>query len=211
MKQTKNLNYSIGFEAIQSQYLAVSPRKRSLKHSLITVRKGLLSIRLAKNEYVVEAGEHFWLPIDCLSSLTVLPGAKYSKLDFSVRLSDPFPAQSGYVTLSAIAENSLTLLESNTITDQYRQILLQLMRFEVSALSPKLELKPISQQFSRWTPENRVKLCDDINTLLKLREARKRLLSGESCSNVSQQLFGISSEQLNQLFEVNFGTRGPNS
>ncbi len=201
------MNYAIQFEHIQNRYLTISSRKRSLKHSLITVRKGMLAIRLGKNEYVAEAGQHFWLPIDCLSSLTVLPGTEYCKLDFSVRLPDKFPAQSGYVTPAAIAENTLTLLESGTITCQYRHTLLQLMRFEVSGLTPELELSPISQQFSRWTPQNQVKLNADINILLKLREARKRLLSGENHSTVSHQLFGVSSEQLNQLFELSFGVK----
>ncbi len=201
------MNYAIEYQYIQSLYLTVSARKRSLKHSLITVCRGMLAIKLGRNDYVVEAGQHFWLPIDCLSSLTVLPGTNYSKLDFSVRLPDKFPAQSGYVTPAAIVENSLTLLESGTITQQYQQVLFQLMRFEVSNFTPKLKLSPISQQFSHWTPQNQVKLSADINMLLKLREARKRLLSGEKLSVVSHQLFGIDAESLNQLFEHHFGVK----
>ncbi len=207
MRQTKNMNYAVQFEHIQNQYLAVSARKRSLKHSLITVRKGMLSVRLGRNEYVTEAGGHFWLPVDCLASLTVLPGTTYSKLDFSVRLTDTFPLQAGYVTLAAIAENSLALLESNTISDEYRQILFRLMRFEISNLSPELKLTPISQQVSRWTPQDRGSLSADIHLSLKLREARKRLLSGENHTKVSQQLFGVNSEQLERLFEHHFGIK----
>ncbi|MFA0520545.1 AraC family transcriptional regulator, partial [Vibrio sp. 10N.222.55.E8] len=56
----------------------------------------------------VEPGQSVWIPYDCLTSLTYFPNTQINRVDFSVRLTDTFPKQAGYITQTNL---SLALLE----------------------------------------------------------------------------------------------------
>ena len=53
-------------------------------------------IRLGKQEHMITKGHGFWTPFDCLHAITVLPGATFYKVAFSVRMTQPLCTDAGF-------------------------------------------------------------------------------------------------------------------
>lgn len=199
------MNYSIQFENTTHSHITVTPRKKALKHSLLTVTQGIALIKVGKNEYAVESGQYFWVPADCLVSTTFLVHSSVSIVTFSQRLSDPFTNTVGYIEASDITVNTFKLLSTNSIDVEYQKILLEVVRHEMKTIQPKLTMNDLNQQFNTWLPHNNSGLTAEIHLSLKLREARKRLLSGQKTEQVASSIFHTSCEDFHRLFEFGFG------
>lgn len=191
------MNHAIGFQSTHYQLLTITPRKKTLHNQLFRVESGKLLLKLGKNEYVYNAGDTFWLPFDCLSSLTVLPGSVLTTIKFSVRLHDNFPLQAGSVLLSPLATAILDRLQSND-NKTYEKELLQVLRQDAVAFRPKLQQDQESQMVSQWTPHSNA-MTGELALVLRLREARKLKLSGTSTEVICDKLFAGDIKQLQQL------------
>lgn len=199
------MNYSIQFENTNHHHIAVTPRKKALKHSLLTVTQGVVLIKIGKNEFAVESGQYFWIPADCLVSITFLAQSIVSTVTFSQRLSDPFTHSVGYVKTNDIAVNAFHLLSEVPSNVEYHKVLLEVVRHEVRNIQPKLTTNSLSQQFNSWLPDNNAGLNAEVHLSLKLREARKRLLSGQKTEQVASEVFNLSTEEFRTLYEFGFG------
>lgn len=199
------MNYAIQSETCTFPYLQVTARKRSNKHSLIQVNQGLMLFRLGKHEYVIEASQALWIPIDCLCALTFFPNTEVTRVDFSVRLTTPFPSQAGLVQHNDVTRSVLQRLQQSVADTPVYPYLLQVLKYEVQNFEPKLKLSGLSHQVSQWNPESAHKLSKELHLVLLVREARKRRLSGVPLQSVIDGLFAGENEQYQQLCQLLLG------
>jgi len=191
--------------------LVITPRKKVLKHSLVSVQSGLVLIKLGKQEYAVEPGQSIWIPYDCLTSLTYFPNTQINRVDFSIRLTDSFPRQAGYITQTNL---SLALLEkldltkshasSANNTDQACKDMLSVLKQEVLSFKPLLYESALSLRFNQWSIDDS-NLPQEHTLVMVMREAKKRMQSGQKRSLVIDDLFSGKEEEFEQLCMLVFG------
>ncbi|MFV0446966.1 MAG: AraC family transcriptional regulator [Vibrio sp.] len=199
------MNYAIQSEICLFPYLEVTPRKRATKHSLVKVNRGLALFKLGKQEYAIESGQTIWIPIECLCSLTFLPNTHITRIDFSVRLRDEFPHQSGFIKLTELSSAVLNSIQSAKTNDEVYPHLLQVLKAEVKKLEPKLVENSLSQQFARWQPDQQGVINKEHHVSLLVREAMKRKLSGTKLQLIIDELFSGNTAQFEQLCQLVLG------
>lgn len=195
------MHYSISHQTTEFDFLSITPRKKLLKHILLSVNKGLALVRLGKHEYAVEPGQVIWLPFDCLTSISYLPQTTVSLVEVSCRVQQAMPKQAGFVELNELATAILNRL---TTMEQAHELKLDLYRVflsELSSLKPTLQQSALSQQISMWSPEQDSTLASDLQLALKVREARRRILSGEKEHQVVERLFSGNQAAFNVMLE----------
>ncbi|WP_375749775.1 AraC family transcriptional regulator [Vibrio sp. HN007] len=199
------MNHAIEHKYEHNSTLVVTPRKKVLKNSLLYVHNGLVLFKLKKFEYAIEKGQSFWIPADCLTSLTIFPNSEISKVDVSVRLKDAFPVQAGYVHPGAVSSAILTKLATQKVSEQHSENLLRVIRDELTELTPELNLSPLSQKFTQWSPDSKNSLSQELQLSMKVREARKLILSGTKKEQVIEKLFAGASDQFEQITTLILG------
>ncbi|PWI32297.1 AraC family transcriptional regulator [Vibrio albus] len=200
------MNYAIEYYLKQHAFLHSTPRKKSLKHSLLTIHTGMVLVRLGKYEYALEQGDSFWIPFDCLVSVTFFPDTTASAIEFSARLVDSFPSQSGFIELPEVTSAIISKLARQQVSGSQKKALLGVVRHEVCELKPELILGQLSQCFSEWTPEQPVSLCKEMHIALLVREAKKQRLSGKKQEKIVEELFHNSKENFEHLCQLVLGT-----
>ncbi|MGL6025764.1 MAG: AraC family transcriptional regulator [Vibrio sp.] len=199
------MNYAIESQARHFAHLALTARKRTLKHSLIRVEQGLLLFRLGKHEYAVEHAQTLWIPCDCLCGLTFFPDTRITRVDFSVRLSAPFTHQAGLVQLSPLVSVILDRLQDCPREQPAFAHLTQLLMLELIGCEPKLIHSPLTQALSQWQPEAPSGISKEHHLVLLVREALKRSQSGVATPRIIDQLFAGNAEQYQQLRSIILG------
>lgn len=199
------MNYAIEFHDANYPFLNVAARKKALKHSLLSVVEGLAIIKLGKQEYAIEPGQYFWIPQGCLNSLTFLPSTRVHRCDFSVRLSDSFSQQAGFIKPSALLKALLDKLPSTETRSDIQLDLLAVVQHEVLAISPALSSSALSKAINLWQPESEISISRELCLVLTLREARKMKLSGKKDADIVEHLFAGNSEEYEQLCFLVFG------
>lgn len=182
------MHHAIDFQSTHFDFLNLTPRKPSLKHQLLYVESGMVTVRLGKQEYAIDKGEMFWIPANCLISVSYFPQTQVSMIQVSQRLTDAFPHQAGYVKASSLLTSLIKKLESLKINSEQAQILLSATRFELAELKPKLLTTRLSQELSDWQ-DRETKLAPQILLVLKVREAEKMRLSGKKESQIAEKWF----------------------
>ncbi|TKF04559.1 AraC family transcriptional regulator [Vibrio kanaloae] len=205
------MNFAIEYTSAYFSHLVITPRKKVLKHSLVSVQSGLVLIKLGKQEYTVEPGQSIWIPYDCLTSLTYFPNTQINRVDFSIRLTDSFPRQAGYITQTNL---SLALLEkldltkshasSANNTDQACKDMLSVLKQEVLSFKPLLYESALSLRFNQWSIDDS-NLPQEHTLVMVMREAKKRMQSGQKRSLVIDDLFSGKEEEFEQLCMLVFG------
>ncbi|MFC3023715.1 AraC family ligand binding domain-containing protein [Vibrio zhugei] len=183
------MNYAIQCDTRHFPTLHITARKRANKHSFIHVQQGLLLCRLGKYDYAIEAGQSFWIPLDCLCALTCFPNTRYTCVDFSVRLRDAFPHQAGYITPTNLTSSALERLQQIDRDDPLFVPLTQIMRAEVTRCVPHLSQSQLTNSVSTWTPEHSAGLAQEQHMVLLVREAIKRKQSGQATETLLSELF----------------------
>lgn len=197
------MNHAIDFQSTSYDFVTITARKKTLHNQLFRVEDGQVLVKLGKNDYLYQAGDLFWLPCDCLTSLTILPHTKLSTIKFSVRLRDSFPTQAGRVTATPLMTALLDKI-SRTSNQEVNKDLLQVMRHEVACMAPALTLDTMSEKISRWTPGSN-SVSGELSLVLLVREARKLKLSGKKADAICEQLFAGNHEQFQQLTQSLLG------
>ena len=202
------MNHAIEFQSTHYEFLTITPRKKTLHNQLYRIESGKVLLKLGKNEYVYNAGEAFWLPFDCLSSLTILPGCHVSNIKLSIRLLDAFPSQAGQVSLTplmtAIIDRLQTELTQNETRSALHIDLLTVLKHDLLRVHPKLSQSLESQQVSRWTAGS-TQLTGELALILRVREARKMKLSGIKSDKICATLFANNEAQFAQLYHSLLG------
>ncbi|BDU39877.1 AraC family transcriptional regulator [Vibrio nigripulchritudo] len=193
------MNYAVEHQNTVYSFLVTTPRKKRIKHSLIYVDSGLVLVKLGKNEYAVEQDNAIWLPFDCLTSVTFVPGSRVTQINFSVRLQDKFPTQAGFVSLPPVSKAILEKLSSANVTEQDKSNLLAVVRDESRSLRPLLDMSPLSLQISQWSADEESELSKELLLVLSLREAKKKMLSGTKRELVIDEFFAGREEEFEQL------------
>nr|WP_319557014.1 AraC family transcriptional regulator [uncultured Vibrio sp.] len=199
------MNYAIEFHDTNYPFLNVTARKKALKHCLLSVIEGLVIIKLGKHEYAIEPGQFFWIPQGCLSSLTFLPNTRVHRCDFSVRLSDDFTQQAGFIKPSALLKALLDKLPTVEPRSDIQLDLLAVIKHEVVTVYPVLSSSELSKVLNQWKPGCEVRISRELCLVLTLREARKMKLSGKKDAEVVETLFAGNSEEYEQLCFLVFG------
>ncbi|WP_165313130.1 AraC family transcriptional regulator [Vibrio ziniensis] len=199
------MNYAIQSEICSFPYLEVTPRKRATKHSLVKVNRGLALFKLGKQEYAIEAGCAIWIPIECLCSLTFLPNTHITRVDFSVRLRDEFPHQSGFIKLTELSSALLNRIQAVKTSDEVYPHLLQVLKDEVKKLEPKLVENDLTKQLSLYQPNQPDNLSKEHQVALLIREAMKRKLSGTKLQTIIDELFSGNAAQFEQMCQLVLG------
>ncbi len=199
------MNYAIEFHDANYPFLNVAARKKALKHSLLSVVEGLAIIKLGKHEYAIEPGQYFWIPQGCLSSLTFLPNTRVTRCDFSVRLTDAFAQQAGYVKPSALLSALIEKLVTTKARSSHQMDLLTVVRHEVLTLKPMLTSSPLTDSINKWKPGCDSSISIELCLVLTLREARKMKLSGKKQADIVAKLFNNNDEEYEQLCFLVFG------
>lgn len=205
------MNFAIEYTSAYFSHLVITPRKKVLKHSLVSVQSGLVLIKLGKQEYAVEPGQSVWVPYDCLTSLTYFPNTQVNRVDFSVRLTDSFPRQAGYVTqtnLSSALLEKLEVTKSRSLktnnTEQAFKDMLSVLKQEVLSFKPLLYESALSQRFNQWNVDDS-NLPQEHTLVMVMREAKKRMQSGQKRTLVIDDLFSGKEEEFEQLCMLVFG------
>ncbi len=199
------MNYAIQSEICLFPYLEVTPRKRATKHSLVKVNSGLALFKLGKQEYAIEAGQAIWVPIECLCSLTFLPNTHVTRVDFSVRLKDEFPHQSGFIKLTELSSALLNRMQATKTSDEVYPHLLQVLKDEVKKYEPKLVESDLTKQLNLWQPNQADNLSKEHQVALLIREAMKRKLSGMKLQTIIDELFSGNASQFDQMCQLVLG------
>ncbi|MFA0079836.1 AraC family transcriptional regulator [Vibrio artabrorum] len=205
------MNFAIEYTSAYFSHLVITPRKKVLKHSLVSVQSGLVLIKLGKQEYAVEPGQSVWIPYDCLTSLTYFPNTQINRVDFSVRLTDTFPKQAGYITQTNLSLALLEKLEATkprtsnaNNTEQAFKDMLSVLKQEVLSFKPLLCESALSQRFNQWNIDDS-NLPQEHTLVMVMREAKKRMQSGQKRSLVIDDLFSGKEEEFEQLCMLVFG------
>lgn len=183
------MHYSISHQTTEFGFLSITPRKKLLKHILLSVRDGLALVRLGKHEYAVEAGQTLWLPFDCLASISYFPQTKVALVEVSSRVQQSLPKQAGFVELNELATAVLNRLSSMEESHDLRVNLYRVLLSELPSLKPTLQQSFVSKEISKWAPDQSSTLPTDLQLALKVREARRRVLSGAKVDDVVNRLF----------------------
>lgn len=180
------MNFAIEYASAYFSHLVITPRKKVLKHSLVSVQSGLVLIKLGKQEYAVEPGQSVWIPHDCLTSLTYFPNTQVNRVDFSIRLTDSFPRQAGYITQTNLSSALLEKLEQTKArtsnannTEQAFKDMLSVLKQEVLSFKPLLCESALSQRFNQWNIDDS-NLPQEHTLVMVMREAKKRMQSGQN-------------------------------
>lgn len=199
------MHYAISHQTSDIQFLSVTPRKKLMKHTLLSVDNGLVLVRLGKNEYAIKPGQAMWLPFDCLTSICCLPQTRMHTVELSCRVSSPLPKQAGYIELNELSAALLNRMATLADDHQAKINLLTVLREDLHHYAPTLELDSFSDQISRWQPNVSSPLDQNIQVALRVREARKRLLSGQGKAKVINELFSGSEEAYHAICQTVLG------
>ncbi|WP_028022613.1 hypothetical protein [Enterovibrio calviensis] len=96
------MKQAIEFNHYHAKTMIIGARKKQPFASYVFVHKGTALVRLGKHELPICADQGFWLPMECLSAITVLKGSEVSTLNFSVRSIASLPTQAGFVESSSL-------------------------------------------------------------------------------------------------------------
>lgn len=200
------MNYAIQSETCLFRYLEVTSRKRAAKHSLIRVEDGVALFKLGKQEYAIEANQSIWIPIECLCALSFFPNTKITRVDFSVRLRDPFPHQSGFVKLSNLGSALLDRIQEQDQKDEeVYPHLLQVLKNEVKKFEPTLTESALTKQLENWQPHQPQSVSKEHHLVLLVREAMKKKLSGAKTDVIIEDLFSSNQAQFEQICQLIIG------
>lgn len=159
------MNYKAEYQSHTFSSLHLGQRKKSPYAQLLYIRGGVILLRLGRNELMLEQGDCFYLPFECLAQMTALQGATLDTLTLSPRLNgtqqSEFPENSGKVTTSLThslieALNDASSNHSRTLEQQKR--LIDVLLDELSYCKPQQMKAPIKE-----TAEIKVQLeCREI-------------------------------------------------
>jgi hypothetical protein len=206
------MNYAVNVEHSQTQQMKITPRKRNPKYTLLYVEQGLVLVRLGKMEYAAEAGQSWWLPFDCLTSLTYMPDTRYSQIDLSVRLQLNLPHQAGQIHLSPLAHEALLRLRHLQRNEPLFEPLSTILKYEAATFQPELTVSPLTTAISQWRPtsdtsdsNSNQSLSAELLLALRVREAYKLEQSGQKALVIAEQLFQGNANQYQQLKQLLLG------
>lgn len=199
------MHYAISYKTETHEFLLSTPRRNALKHKLVCVKQGLVLVKLGKLEYAVESGQSFWLPFDSLTSLTYTPNTQVSVVEVSSRVTTPLAKQGGFVTLNELTLALLSRLE--TLGENHPRVrsLLAVLLDELSELKPELKESKLTKQVNQWQPNQDSRLNNELQLVLRLREANKQMLSGKKRAQVVETLFAGNDAMLLSLEQALLG------
>lgn len=200
---------AITFESETRSALFYTARKKKNHYELVSVESGAMLIRLGQWEYLVKAGEMFWLPFDSLLSETVTPNSTISRVCFSVRTRENLPHQGGYLPATPLLNAALSKLQTQTVKAMAQQRLLMVIQDEILEASPHTVLSEESQAITRYVASlveqnelGTTGLSADMMMLLKVREADKLKKSGLKMDAIAEKLFDGNTPLLQQAFAI---------
>lgn len=199
------MHYSISLQTTEFRFLSITSRKKLLKHSLLRVEEGLALVRLGKHEFAVEAGKLLWLPFDCLTSISYLPQTKVSMLEVSSRVQTKLPTQAGFVVLNELATALFNRLAQSDASHEQKQDLYRVLLTELPSLNPMLQQSKLGKRIAQWSPDQPSDLEKELQLVLRVREARRRVLSGGKLETVINELFAGDHVSFSALTESVYG------
>ncbi|WP_367989716.1 AraC family transcriptional regulator [Vibrio sp. NTOU-M3] len=191
------MHYAIQHQSQSFPYLHTTSRKKSLKNILLRVDNGLVLLRMGKMEYAVEPGQFVWVPFDCLTAMSYFPNTLVQSVEISSRVTLPMPKQGGFVEPNELTNAIINRLAQTTESSPSE--LLNVLKLELASIKPVLALTPLSEQINQWAITHHSSLTPEIQLVLKMREVRKRLLSGQKELKVVEELFNGQREIFTQL------------
>ncbi|MCG9677477.1 AraC family transcriptional regulator [Vibrio sp. Isolate24] len=193
------MHYAISHDYRDFQYLTMTPRKKSIKHMLLKVEQGLTLLKLGKTEYAIEAGQAVWIPFDALCALTFFPQTQVQQIEVSSRVTSFLPKQGGFVTLNELTNALLNRLKVMEDRHDAKKNLLTVLQEELSSFKPQLKESELTQQINQWAPNIDSKLLVEQQLVLNVREAYKRMQSGQSRHQVVAELFEGNEAMYSQI------------
>ncbi|KJG10762.1 hypothetical protein C0W96_02290 [Photobacterium kishitanii] len=206
------MKQAIEFSKNEHPFLFVGSRRKSHNAYFIVVASGCILIRLGKHEHLVSQGHGFWVPFDCLHALTVLPGTRFFKVAFSIRLRQPLCRDAGFFVVSPLLDALLVELEKQPIEKHdwngTEGRLLKVIADQVSSLSASTQsLSPaINKQYhnalalllngNKITEQSATQNIEPVlgmtlkefESCITIREAVKLVRSGRKLPQIAAQL-----------------------
>lgn len=199
------MHHAISFQSELNDFLICTPRKKSLKHQLISVKQGLVLVKLGKLEYAVEAGQSFWLPFDTLTSLTYTPNTITHSVSVSCRVRATFPKQGGYIQAGELLSALINRLEGLNGQHERQVDLLKVVQSELTTLKPELKETRYTKQINQWQVDKESSLANELKLVLRVREANKQMQSGKKRPVVVDSLFDGNDALLTSLEQTILG------
>ncbi|MUK67376.1 hypothetical protein GNP67_17270 [Aliivibrio fischeri] len=204
-----DMKNAITFESDTLTTLFYTARKKKNHYELVSVESGAMLIRLGKWEYLVEAGEMFWLPFDSLISETVVPNSTISRICFSIRTRENLPHQGGYLHSTPLLSAALNKLQTKALNNEAQQRLLSVIQDEILDSTCHTSLSDKSSAITHYVAElgknaapAQVNLSADMMMLLKVREADKMKKSGAKMDVIAEKLFEGNVQLMEQAFAI---------
>lgn len=135
------MKQAIVYQFLNTDTIVIGARKKQICSTFFFVHHGAVLVRLGKEEIPVLKGQSFWLPIDCLSAMTILQGSQISLFNFSVRTNVPLPKYAGFIAHHPLVSGIIASLEckvmneSDHFKDAYER-LLRCLRDHLSLVHP---------------------------------------------------------------------------
>ncbi|WP_086984318.1 hypothetical protein [Vibrio aphrogenes] len=201
------MNYLIAHQVHHYPYLHTTARKKTLKHKLMTVLKGLMSVRLGKNEYLVTAGNSIWLPFDCLTAISYFPNCQVLEVEISSRSTQVYPFQAGFIDASPLLSALLDTLKSNDfdVDNEEQRSWLTALNFQLTKLTPTLTESHLTLEALSPTASCQANLAEqgvdvaEVQLALQVRQAIKARSSGSKPQKIINDLFDGNHELAQQL------------
>jgi len=109
--------YPIEYLYQRSPHLVLPQRQREPYAQLLHLYGGSALLRLGKQQWLLSKGSSFWLPAECLYSLTRLAGAELCRVRCSVRVSPSLPQAAGFLTDAPLLAPLLDSLRDDSDRD----------------------------------------------------------------------------------------------
>ncbi|MDA0128487.1 AraC family transcriptional regulator [Vibrio sp. MarTm2] len=200
------MHYAISHQTSRYDFLHSTARRKLLKHTLFQVKEGLVLVKLGKLEYAVEPGQSFWLPFDTLCAVSYFPNTHVQCIDISSRVQVSLPKQGGFVSLTELAQAIISRLSDDSRNPQNDADLLTVLKADIAQLTPALQESTLTQQINQWAWDSSDSaLLNEHQLVLKIREAKKRLLSGNKRAQVIKQMFDGNEALFTQLESITLG------
>lgn len=201
---------AITFHSKTYEQLFYTARKKKNYYELVYVNTGTALIRLGKWEYVVSAGEFFWLPFDSLTSITIVPNSQIAHIAFSIRTREDLPTQGGFVSQTSLLNALIEKLFTASLNEQQEQRLLAVIQDELLLATFHTNVSKESMQVNNYisvlsdqktTNESNV-ISAEMALMLKVREADKMRKSGAKDVMIAKRYFSDDIQAMNSSFSI---------
>ncbi|WP_413112856.1 AraC family ligand binding domain-containing protein [Thaumasiovibrio sp. DFM-14] len=189
------MQQTIEYDKKHATTLIVSGRKKSLYGMLLAPISGGIIVRIGHTHYYLQSGDLFWINIDCLHSLIVLPETEWQQIQVSIRSQSPLPQTAGFLSNSQLIQACFSTLTESP-SDALKSSLIKTIHLHLAAQQPQQNAKDrainVDCMLQGDMSELKIALSDSekqrLLRCIRMTEAVRAKRSGKSVEHIVQDL-----------------------